>query len=99
MKVRRRKKDVSVSLAYRFAFFMPKPMVECGFGEASIDITAGRGIDGAGDMDRREEKEDRRLWLTTLGGFIGCAVEVGVPGVEGIGEPIEGAGSMIESCE
>lgn len=28
-----------------------------------------------------------------------CAVDVGVPGVEGTGEPIEGAVSMTESCE
>lgn len=97
--MRRRKKDVNVSLAYRLAFFMPKPMVECGLGEASIGMTAGRGMDGAGDTDRREEKDDRRLWLTTLGGFIACAVEVGVPGVEGTGEPIEAADSMTESCE
>lgn len=61
MNVRRRKKDVNVSLAYRLAFFIPSPSVECGFGDASIGITAGRGIDGAGDTDRREEKDDRRL--------------------------------------
>lgn len=38
----------------------PLPMIE-GLGEGSIGITAGRGIDGAGDTERREEKEDRRL--------------------------------------
>lgn len=103
MKVRRRKKDVSVSFAYRLAFFMPRPMLEvteCGFGDASIGITAGSGIEGAGETDRREEeKDDRRLWLTTLGGFIGSATEVGVPGADGAGEPTDAFGSVTESCE
>lgn len=78
-------------MAYRFAFFTPP----YGFGDASIGITAGRGMDGAGEADRRidmagEEapKEDLLLWLTTLGGFIGKAMEVGVPGQEGAGEPM-----------
>jgi hypothetical protein len=65
----------------------------CGLGEASIGITAGSGIDGAGDTDRREEKDDRRLWLMTLGGFIGKATDVGVPGADGIGEPTAAADS------
>jgi hypothetical protein len=60
--VRRRKKDVSVSFAYRFAPFTPMAtLVAMGFGDASIDMTAGRGIDGAGETDLLEEKEDRRL--------------------------------------
>ncbi len=54
-----------------------------------MGITAGRGMEGAGDAERREEKEDRRLWLMTLGGFIGKATEVGVPGADGTGEPTE----------
>jgi len=62
-------------------------------------MTAGKGIDGAGDTDRREENEDRRLWLTTLGGFMGSAKEVGVPGAEGTGDPIEGAESRTASEE
>lgn len=74
-------------------------MVDDGFGEGSIGITAGSGIEGAGDTDRREEKEDRRLWLTTLGGFIGRANEVGVPGAEGTGDPTEGAESRTASEE
>ncbi len=60
----RRKNEVKVSLAYRLAFFIPEPMVdvtECGLGEASMGITAGKGNDGAGDGDLREEKDDRRL--------------------------------------
>lgn len=50
-------------------------------------MTAGRGIDGAGETERLDEKEDLRLWLITLGGFIGSATEVGVPGADGTGEP------------
>jgi hypothetical protein len=76
------------------AFFTPSPTVY-GFGDASIGITAGRGIDGAGDTERRIDiagdappKEDLLLWLMVLGGFIGSAREVGVPGHEGTGEPI-----------
>jgi hypothetical protein len=73
-------------------------VTECGFGDASIGITAGRGMDGAGETERREEEnDDRRLWLTTLGGFMGSATEVGVPGAEGAGEPTEAVGSTTES--
>ena len=63
-----------------------------GFGDGSIDITAGKGRDGAGDTDLREEKDDLLLWLTTLGGFIGSGTEVGVPGADGTGEPIDALG-------
>lgn len=64
-------------------------LVGRGLGEASIGMTAGRGMDGAGLTERRdEEKDDLRLWLTMLGGFMGSAMEVGVPGAEGTGEPI-----------
>lgn len=51
-----------------------------------MGMTAGRGIDGAGETERRDEKEDLRLWLITLGGFIGRAIDVGVPGADGTGE-------------
>lgn len=44
-------------------------------------------------MERRDEKDERLLWLTTLGGFIGKATDVGVPGAEGTGELIDGAES------
>lgn len=74
-------------------------MADDGFGEGSIGMTAGKGIEGAGDTDRREENEDRRLWLTTLGGFMGSANEVGVPGAEGTGDPMDGGGSRTESEE
>jgi hypothetical protein len=50
-------------------------------------MTAGSGIDGAGETDRLDEKDDLRLWENTLGGFMGRAIDVGVPGVEGTGEP------------
>lgn len=75
------------------AFFIPKPLLKAddGLGEGSIGMTAGKGMDGAGETDRREENEDRRLWLMTLGGFMGSANDVGVPGAEGTGDPMEGA--------
>jgi hypothetical protein len=77
-----------------FTFLTPKPTVY-GFGDASIGITAGSGMDGAGEADLRIDiagdaapKEDRLLWLMVLGGFIGRARDVGVPGHDGTGEPI-----------
>lgn len=105
MKVSLRKKDVNVSLAYRLEFFMLM-LVGRGFGEASMGMTAGRGIEGAGLTERRdEEKEDLRLWLMMLGGFIGNAMEVGVPGIDGTGEPMgalvwltPGTASKTASC-
>lgn len=73
---------------------MPKlVLLRCGLGEASIGITAGSGIDGAGETDRLDEKDDLRLWLITLGGFMGSATDVGVPGAEGTGEPIDTPGT------
>lgn len=58
-------------------------------------ITAGSGIDGDGETDRRtdgvvEPKDDLLLWEVG-GGFIGNAKEFGVPGAEGIGDPIVAA--------
>lgn len=54
-------------------------------------MTAGKGSEGAGDAERLmaglEPKEDFRLWLIALGGFIGRARDVGVPGAEGTGDP------------
>lgn len=62
-------------------------------GEAE-GITAGSGIaDGLGDTDRRrfwpiwDPKEDLLL-CDVGGGFIGNASDCGVPGAEGLGEPI-----------
>lgn len=37
---------------------MPKPVEALGLGDGSIDMTAGRGIEGAGDTDRREEENE-----------------------------------------
>ena len=63
-----------------------------GFGDASIGLTAGKGIDGAGEADRLiegdEPKDDFLLCEITLGGFIGSAKDCGVPGADGAGEPI-----------
>jgi hypothetical protein len=50
-------------------------------------------MDGAGETERRDEKDDLRLWLMTLGGFIGRAIDVGVPGADGTGDPIERLGT------
>lgn len=55
-------------------------------------MTAGKGIDGAGDADRRiegeEPNDDRRLWDVGGGCMVGKASDCGVPGIEGTGEPI-----------
>src|SRR5438046_2290245 len=82
------------------AFLTPSPILY-GLGDASIGMTAGSGRDGAGETERRIDiagdaapNEDLRLWLIVLGGFIGRAREVGVPGQEGTGDPMAlGAGS------
>lgn len=92
--VKRRKNDVRVSLAYMGAFLTPLrpgwvpvarlPML------GELGMTAGKGIEGAGEADRRidgdEPNEDRRLWEVG-GGFIGRASDWGVPGADGAGEP------------
>lgn len=91
--VKRRKKDVKVSLAYIGAFRTPRPgCVPVArlpmLGE--LGITAGKGIDGAGEADRRidgdDPNDDRRL-CEVGGGFIGRASDWGVPGADGAGEP------------
>lgn len=52
-------------------------------------ITAGSGIKGAGETERREEpNDDRRLWVDG-GGCIGKGRQTGVPGAEGAGDPTE----------
>jgi hypothetical protein len=55
-------------------------------------MTAGRGIDGAGDAERRidgeEPKEERRLCDVGGGCIMGRASDCGVPGIEGTGDPI-----------
>lgn len=59
-----------------------------------LGITAGNGIDGAGDAERRMEGDDiapndeRRLFDVGGGCIAGKARDCGVPGIEGTGEPI-----------
>lgn len=60
----------------------------CGFGEVFIGIIVGNGIDGVGEIECFEENDDFWLWLIIFGGFIGRVIEVGVFGVDGIGELI-----------
>lgn len=71
------------------AFLTPKLLVKYGFGEFSMGLTAGKGIEGAGDAERRidgdEPKDERRLCEIT-GGFMGNAREAGVPGIDGAGD-------------
>ena len=88
-----------------FAFLTPNPIVY-GFGDGSIGITAGSGIDGAGEADLRIDiagdaapKEDLLLWLMVLGGFIGRARDVGVPGHDGTGDPMALLVDSMEACE
>jgi hypothetical protein len=83
---RRRKNEVKVSLAYMGAFLTPSPDK---LGEFD-GITAGRGIEGAGETERRmdgEEPNDERRLCDVGGGFIGRANELGVPGADGTGDP------------
>ena len=71
------------------AFLTPRLLIENGLGEFSIGRTAGRGIDGAGDAERRTEgdepKEERRL-CEMMGGFIGNASDAGDGGIEVAGD-------------
>lgn len=56
-------------------------------------MTAGSGIDGAGEAERRIDgedmapKEERRLCEVGGGCIAGKARDCGVPGIEGTGEP------------
>lgn len=72
---------------------IPSPTVPERLGEAD-GITAGRGIaDGLGDTERRrfgaawDPNEDLRL-CEVGGGYIGKAKDCGVPGADGLGEPM-----------
>jgi hypothetical protein len=69
-------------------FFMPRPPKSPGE-DTSSGFTAGSGIAGAGEADRRidgeEPKEDRRL-RETGGGSMGRGAVIGVPGVDGPGD-------------
>lgn len=55
-------------------------------------MTAGKGIDGAGEADRRmegdEPNEERRLCEVGGGCIVGKANDCGVPGIEGTGDPM-----------
>lgn len=86
------KNDVKVSLAYRLAFLIPRVLrafsVLIPGDGASSGLTAGNGMDAAGDADRRiddDENDDRRL-CDTGGGSMGSVEGFGVPGVDGAGE-------------
>jgi len=54
-------------------------------------MTAGRGMEGAGEAERRmdgdEPKDERRLWDVGGGCIVGSASDCGVPGIEGTGDP------------
>jgi hypothetical protein len=92
--VRRLKKDVNVSFAYIGAFLTPiVPMLPM-LGE--LGMTAGRGMEGAGDADRRidgDDPNDERRLCEVGGGFIGKAKDCGVPGADGTGDPAARADS------
>lgn len=57
-----------------------------------LGMTAGRGMDGAGEAERRiegeEPNDERRLCEVGGGCIVGRASDCGVPGIEGTGEPI-----------
>jgi hypothetical protein len=57
-----------------------------------LGMTAGRGMDGAGEAERRidgeEPNDERRLCEVGGGCIVGKASDCGVPGIEGTGEPI-----------
>ena len=58
-----------------------------------LGMTAGSGMEGAGEADRRIDGEDmapkdeRRLCVVGGGCMAGKARDCGVPGIEGTGEP------------
>ena len=93
--VRRLKKDVRVSLKYMGALRTPVVPILLILGE--LGITAGSGMDGAGEAERRIEgedpKDDRRLCEVGGGCMFGKASDCGVPGIDGTGEPIASAES------
>jgi len=71
------------------AYMLRTPRPVCIFGDSSIGFTAGSGIDGAGEVDLRsdgDELNDERRLCAITGGFIGNDKEVGVPGVDGMGD-------------
>ena len=74
-------------------FLTPSPRPPDKLGDAE-GITAGNGmVDGLGDTDRLMfwptcDPNDDRLLCEVGGGFIGRAKDCGVPGADGLGEPI-----------
>jgi hypothetical protein len=90
LKLSRRKNESNASLWYRYMDFGPG----CVLGDDD-GLTAGRGNAGEGDALRLKadiedcagdpENDDRRL-EEKGGGFIAIDIEVGVPGVEGVGD-------------
>ena len=57
-----------------------------------LGMTAGSGIEGAGEAERRidgeEPKDERRLCEVGGGCMVGRASDCGVPGIDGTGEPM-----------
>lgn len=98
---KRRKKEVCVSLAYMLAFLTPRLPARYGLGECSIGLTAGKGIDGAGDAERRtdgDEPNDERRLCEMAGGFMGSASDAGVPGIDGAGDAGASDAESAPSC-
>jgi len=90
LKVRRRKNESSASLWYSDIDLVDG----CGFGEDD-GFTAGSGRAGEGDAERLKADMDDcagdpqtedLLLVGYVGGFIGMDRDVGVPGVEEVGE-------------
>lgn len=88
--VRRRKNEVRVSLKYMGAFRTPIVPIPPMLGE--FGMTAGKGIDGAGEAERRMDGEDpnevRRLCDVGGACIEGRTSDCGVPGIDGTGEPV-----------
>jgi hypothetical protein len=65
-------------------------------------MTAGRGIDGAGEAERRidgeEPNDERRLCDVGGGCIVGRASDWGVPGIDGTGEPIANVESAMNEA-
>jgi hypothetical protein len=90
LKLNRRKKESNASLWKRYIDFGPG----CVLGDEE-GLTAGKGSAGDGEADRLNaetddcagdpENDDLRL-EENGGGFMGIDIEVGVPGVDGVGD-------------
>jgi hypothetical protein len=72
-------------------FLTANPIAALRLGDEISGLTAGRGSEGAGEADLRndgdEPNDDRRLEASN-GGSIGSGVVRGVPGFEGAGDAI-----------